>query len=185
MDPLTISAALSIASALGIDKAVGRWFNGDQGEVVAGRVLDVAQAVTGARDKGGIIAALGADASLAAELKRSMLAIADAESQREFDDRANARAMQVAALGQDDTFSKRFVYYFATAWSLFAMSYLLLITLTAIPESSQRYADTTLGFLLGTIIATMIGYFYGSSRASQGKDQSISALADAMHGRPN
>jgi hypothetical protein len=181
MDPLTVSAALSIASALGIDKAIGRWVGGDKGEAVAGRVLDAAQIVTGSSNKNEIIAALGADAMAASELKRRVLEIADAESQREFDDRANARAMQVAALGQDDKFSKRFVYYFATAWSLFAMSYLLLITLTTIPESSQRYADTTLGFLLGTIIATMIGYFYGSSRASQNKDSSITALAEAVH----
>ena len=35
-----------------------------------------------------------------------------------FEDRANARSMQVAALRQNDLLSKRFVYYFAAFWSI-------------------------------------------------------------------
>ena len=74
----------------------------------------------------------------------------------------DARAMQVEALKQDDKFAKRFVYYFAAAWSLFAVGYLSAITFMAIPEQSVRFADTILGFTLGTLIATIIGYFYGN-----------------------
>ena len=77
----------------------------------------------------------------------------------------DARAMQVAALKQDDRFSKRFIYYFAAAWSLFAVVYLTAITFMVIPEQSVRFADTILGFTLGTLIATIIGYFYGNHDA--------------------
>ena len=32
-----------------------------------------------------------------------------------------------------------------------------------IPKENIRFADTIVGFLLGTIIATMFGFFYGNS----------------------
>ena len=76
---------------------------------------------------------------------------------------ADARAMQVAALNQGDVFSKRFSYYLATFWSLAAAAYIYAITFMPIAEQSIRFADTILGFLLGTIVATIINYFFGSA----------------------
>lgn len=76
---------------------------------------------------------------------------------------ADARNMQVENLKQDDKFSKRFVYYFAIFWSAFAVIYLTGITFAEIPKENIRFADTIVGFLLGTIIATMFGFFYGNS----------------------
>ena len=89
--------------------------------------------------------------------------------------------MQVAALAQDDVFSKRFIYYFAMAWSLFAMSYLLVITLGDIDPQNIRFADTILGFLLGTIISGIIQFFYGSSKSSQNKDATVAQLANSVN----
>ena len=84
---------------------------------------------------------------------------------------ADARAMQVAALGQDDKFSKRFVYVFAAGWSIVAVVYIFMITFMSIPTVNVRFADTVLGFLLGTIVATIINYFYGSSKSSADKTE--------------
>jgi len=92
-------------------------------------------------------------------------------------DRANARAMQVAALGQGDLFSKRFVYYFAIFWSVFAAAYIATITFGHIPADNQRFADTILGFLLGTVVATILQFFFGSSMGSKEKDTAIEAVA--------
>ncbi len=77
------------------------------------------------------------------------------------EDRKSARAMQVAALSQQDRFAKRFVYYLAAFWSLAGVAYVFLVTFTEVIH--PRTADTVLGFLMGTIVSTIINYFYGSS----------------------
>lgn len=88
-----------------------------------------------------------------------------------YGDVANARNMQVEALRQDDLFSKRFIYIFATFWSIFAAGYIAFITFGTIPADNQRFADTILGFLLGTVVATILQFFFGSSMGSKEKDK--------------
>jgi len=92
-------------------------------------------------------------------------------------DKANARAMQVEALKQGDHLSKRFVYYFATFWSITSALYIAFITFGSIPEANVRFADTILGFILGTIIATIVQFFFGSSQGSKDKEQALEELA--------
>jgi hypothetical protein len=91
--------------------------------------------------------------------------------QMAYGDVANARNMQVEALRQDDLFSKRFIYIFATFWSIFAAGYIGFITFGTIPPDNQRFADTILGFLLGTVVATILQFFFGSSMGSKEKDK--------------
>lgn len=83
---------------------------------------------------------------------------------------ADARAMQVAALQQSDVFSKRFTMYLTAFWSICAAIYIGFITFSAIPEPNVRFADTILGFILGTVIATMLNFWFGSSIGSKEKD---------------
>jgi len=82
---------------------------------------------------------------------------------------ADARAMQVAALNQSDVFSKRFTMYLTTFWSICAAIYIGFITFGVIPEQNVRFADTILGFILGTVIATMLNFWFGSSIGSKEK----------------
>lgn len=91
--------------------------------------------------------------------------------QMAYGDTANARNMQVEALRQDDKFAKRFIYIFATFWSIFAAGYIGFITFGTIPTDNQRFADTILGFLLGTVVATILQFFFGSSMGSKEKDK--------------
>jgi len=89
---------------------------------------------------------------------------------------ADARAMQVAALNQSDLFSKRFVMYLAMFWSVTAMLYIFLITFTTIPDLNVRFADTILGFLLGTVVATILNFFLGSSASSKEKTEVLAGM---------
>lgn len=83
---------------------------------------------------------------------------------------ADARDLQKIALQQDDLFSKRYVYYLATFWSIMTALYIAFITFTSIPPDNVRFADTILGFLLGTVVATIMNYFLGSSKGSADKN---------------
>jgi len=83
---------------------------------------------------------------------------------------ANARDMQKSALQQEDVFSKRFVYYLASFWSVFASTYIFCVTFMVIPDSSVRLVDTILGFLLGTLIGSIVNFFFGSSKSSADKN---------------
>ena len=87
-----------------------------------------------------------------------------------------AQQMQVAALGQDDKFSKQFIYYFAAGWSLFAMIFICWASFGKV--SNIRVVDTVLGFLLGTAISGIFQFFFGSTVKSQRKDETIHSLAN-------
>lgn len=88
----------------------------------------------------------------------------------------DARDMQKVALQQDDIFSKRFVYYLASFWSFVAVVYIFFITFGTIPDNNIRFADTILGFLLGTIVATIINFFLGSSKGSADKQDMLNKI---------
>ena len=91
--------------------------------------------------------------------------------EQEVKDRANARDMAKAAMASSDPFVRRFTYYFITVWSIFAMSYIPLITFGDIPQENVRFADTILGFMLGTVMASMFSFLLGSSFGSRVKDE--------------
>jgi hypothetical protein len=83
---------------------------------------------------------------------------------------ADARSLQKAALQQDDLISKRFIYVLAAFWSIFSAVYIGFITFGTIPEANVRFADTILGFLLGTMLGMILNFFFGSSSGSARKN---------------
>ena len=83
---------------------------------------------------------------------------------------ADARSLQKAALQQDDLISKRFIYVLAAFWSVFSAAYIGFITFGTIPEANVRFADTILGFLLGTMLGMILNFFFGSSSGSARKN---------------
>lgn len=95
-------------------------------------------------------------------------------------DRQSARDMQKEALKQGDIFSKRFVQWFAVLWTLAAMVYIALITFMTIPPANVRIVDTVLGFLLGTAIASILNFFYGSTRNSSNKDDTMADVVKTV-----
>ena len=82
-----------------------------------------------------------------------------------------ARDMQLKAMDSDDPLVRRFVYYFIGFWSILSATYIGFITFGAIPEDNIRFADTILGFVLGTMVASMFQFLLGSSIGSRKKDE--------------
>lgn len=89
----------------------------------------------------------------------------------EVKDKANARLMAMEAMKSNDPFIRRFTYFFITVWSIFAMTYTSFITFSPIPVENTRFADTILGFMLGTVMASMFSFLLGSSFGSRLKDE--------------
>lgn len=59
--------------------------------------------------------------------------------------------------------SMMLVYWFGIALALAAILYMIMITWIPIPENNIRFADTSLGFILGSMLSTIIQYFFGTS----------------------
>ena len=89
-------------------------------------------------------------------------------------DKQNARKMQMIALQQDDKFSKRFTYYLASFWSLVSAAYFFMVTFSEV--LNERVSDTVLGFMLGTIVAKILSFFYGSSKGSKDKQEHLNKM---------
>ena len=61
----------------------------------------------------------------------------------------------------------------AFALVTFTMSYILAITFAKIPVENIRFADTILGFLLGTGFSAIVQFYFGTSQGSVDKNQFI------------
>lgn len=168
-----IGLALSLAQSVGLVEKLGDWFGGGRGADVANAVVDVAREVTGSFDARIAHDAVLKDPQMLIEFEEKVHARMDELERLAFEDRQNARQAQGVALAQEDLFSKRFLYYLAAFWSVFTSGYLIAITFVDIPDASQRYADGIFTFLLGTIVATMFNYFFGSSQGSARKGDQI------------
>ena len=80
-----------------------------------------------------------------------------------------SKLLQITALGQDDKFAKRFVYYLAASVFLCSISIIILLVFVEIPEGNKRILDMCLGILVGSGLVSVLNYFYGSSRGSDKK----------------
>jgi uncharacterized membrane protein len=75
----------------------------------------------------------------------------------------SARKTAVEAVAHGDTF----VYMFAWFWSVVSALYFFGVTFIPMPAQAAHFADIILGFLLGTAVATIIGFFFGNSDKKQ------------------
>ena len=93
-----------------------------------------------------------------------------------YKDKESARDMQKIALQQDDLFSKRFIYYFASAIFLLSAAIIIMLFFVTIPADNQRIIDMAIGILIGTGLVGIIQYFYGSSAGSKSKSKLMEQL---------
>jgi zinc transporter ZupT len=62
------------------------------------------------------------------------------------------------------TFDRRFLAFFALYVTTLGILYVFAVTFLVVPKDSQQYASTALGFILGTLLAAPLAYFYGASK---------------------
>jgi hypothetical protein len=106
-----------------------------------------------------------------AKLKEAAMKHEEFMAEMDLKNMEGARNMQLKAMESDDPLVRRFVYYFITFWSILSASYVGAITFATIPEANVRFADTILGFVLGTMVAAMFQFLLGSSLGSRNKDK--------------
>jgi len=95
------------------------------------------------------------------------------EFMAELDEKSRQRAtdMQMQAMKSEDPFVRRFLYYFIMLWSTFSVIFIPCLIWLPIPETNVRFADTVLGYILGTVVTGMFAFLLGSSQGSRMKDE--------------
>jgi hypothetical protein len=103
------------------------------------------------------------------------------EFMAELDEKSRQRAsdMQMHAMDNADPMVRRFIYYFAWFWSITSIIYFFGVTFYPISQTGKDFANTILGFLLGTAVSAVLQFFYGSSKSSQDKTKSMQQAIDA------
>ncbi len=113
------------------------------------------------------------DDSKLADIQMAAMKHAEFMAELDLKNTQDAREMQEKAMDNRDPLVRRFVYMFATYWSVFATGYIVLITIADIPEKNIRFVDVVLGFILGTVVATILNFFFGSSQSSKEKTKEL------------
>jgi hypothetical protein len=78
-------------------------------------------------------------------------------------DVAEARSTHIELVKSGDETAKHFIYWYSWFWALSSTVYFFCVTFIHLPEGGRDFANIILGFLLGTAVATIIGFFYGNS----------------------
>ncbi len=107
-------------------------------------------------------------------LREAAMAHEEFMAKQDEESRQRATDMQIIAMNSQDPEVRHFIYKFAWFWSWTSALYFFAITFAPI-TINDHYADIILGFLLGTAVASIIQFFFGSSKSSQDKTQMMNA----------
>jgi hypothetical protein len=56
---------------------------------------------------------------------------------------------------------------------MIGFTYLFLVTFVSLPTTGTDHSKTIVGFILGSVVSIIIGYYWGSSNGSAAKSQTI------------
>lgn len=62
------------------------------------------------------------------------------------------------------------VFFLSFIWSLFAIGYISAVTFMDVPLANVRVVDQVLGFIMGTVVASVLNFWTGSSLGSKTKE---------------
>jgi len=176
MEPVSI--AIALAKATGLTDLIGRKLGGSRGAEIASRVVEAAEIVTGHKDPKAALDAMREDQAKLHELKLRLIELYDTESQREADDRASARAKEIAIA--TDQHAPMLVKVVPAVLSLgvVGMSFVVFLVLMFASIDSQN--KDVVVYVMGALNSAMtmiLGYHFGSSKGSKDKDDAIAAMA--------
>lgn len=154
-----------VSGLISVAPTIAKWLGGSKAEDAAKKVAEIAIAVTGISDPKKATETILVDPLLELEFRKQIKAQEHDLNRLYLLDVQDARHMQIEVIKNGRTrVSREFIYWYAAFITLFACSYIAAITFFTVPESSTRFADTALGFILGTMISAVIQFFYGSSK---------------------
>ena len=104
------------------------------------------------------------------------------EFMAELDEKSRQRAtdMQLKAMESDDPFVRRFLYYYAWFWGMFAASYFYAVSFAHVENRNRDFVNIILGFLIGTTIPAIIAFFYG--QANKAREDTMKQMKDLQGG---
>lgn len=110
------------------------------------------------------------------EHEEKMASLAQAETDSYLKDMDSARQMQISALSQGDSFSRRFVYYLTIGLLAVTIAYDLMFFWVQYPERNHDTVTMIAGVLNTGGLISIINFFYGSSKSSHNKQEILDKL---------
>lgn len=121
-------------------------------------------------------------AQLQTQHLEKMQELAEQQYEAQLKDTDSARQMQIAALKQENWFSKNYIHLLATfvslVWGALTI-YLLLNMLNIMQHDPNVNMTAVLGVYSGIsgIEGIIMNFYFGSSKSSQSKDETIASIA--------
>lgn len=178
-DPITIiTAATALARATGLGDLLESKLKGTKAAEVAGKVLGIARAVTGVADPSAAAVMLETNPELHQAYRMRLIELYEAESQREADDRANARTREVQIVTSE--YAPLFVKLVPSIIdvSIVLMTFgIFTAMIFAKIDPAARDVILYVAGVLNTALITILAYHRGSTRGSQAKNEALEAMA--------
>jgi hypothetical protein len=113
---------------------------------------------------------------LVAKHQETLASLAEQQYETQLKDVDSARQMEIAALKQESWFAKNQIHLLAIAVTLGFFGLLSYMLKWDVPKENKDMLNIMLGSL-GTAWVSIVGFYFGSSKSSQAKDETISKLA--------
>lgn len=170
MDPITTAIALAQFAP-----QVIKWISGsDKAAEAAGKVIDIAEAVTG-RTGGSAIDALANDPALALEFRKAVI-LSEADLDKAYlADRADARARDVAIVQAGGSNVRADVMVGGVLLGLIACLVTMSLFRASMPGEVAGIMGTLVG-IFGKCLSDAFQYEFGSSRGSAEKSALMSKM---------
>lgn len=171
MDPISIAMGLAQFAP-----SIVKWITGsDKAEAAAGRIVDIANNVTGLPTGDASLRVIAMDPQLAMQFRQAVMAN-EADLDKAFlVDRQNARARDVAMVQAGRYNLRADVLAVLAVGGLVACVYFVARD-AGLPERAVNAIMFVAG-VLASAVRDVYGYEFGSSRSSQTKDATINNLS--------